>query len=411
MKRAIKLLLFVGLLLGLWAAHYFYLSAPLSLTYGDYSIAPPLSLALLLLAAALLAVYIAAKALGFVMFLPRRLRKRLAATREAKRYESLLRGLRALVAGDSAAQEKHFARAAADGLSPQIAALLAAAGARAGGRAEKNEQFLRRAIAGDDAELKAAARAELALSQGRPDEAAAILREAGALKSATPLLADLLRRSCAADGDSAGALAAVNRLRDLRPGDDGKEKALAKEAAGLIRARIAAIANPGELRDFWESQVAPRDREGGGGAKLAAVYALRLDALGDAGGAAAIIAKAIKKERPSADFFAAAARIGDDKIAAEALKRAEALIAADTKAELVTAATLRAAGELAARFALWGKAREFLEMANSRAPDARTYFALAALFQKTGKNEEAGAMLRRAREVGEEKKDRESDKK
>ena len=116
MKLAVKFLLFLLVLLALWIAHERYLYQELRVAFGGYEIAPPISIALVALATAALAIYVALKIGGFILFLPGKLRRRRAENQMKKRAETLLAGLRAMAMGDADSQEKHFGRAADMGI-------------------------------------------------------------------------------------------------------------------------------------------------------------------------------------------------------------------------------------------------------------------------------------------------------
>ncbi len=403
MKLAVKFLLFLLVLLALWIAHERYLYEELRVAFGGYEIAPPISIALVALATAALAIYVALKIGGFILFLPGKLRRRRAENQMKKRAETLLAGLRAMAMGDADSQEKHFGRAADMGIEPSLTALIAAEGAAASRRADKKdkrEKRLQQALAAaeeSDGELKTAVRAQLLMAQGQIADAAAALREAEALKSPSPLLAELLLESCRKSGDSDGALEAANRLRELQADESDSLNAL---AIRLAKEKITAAADADSLQDLWKRKVSARDKSN---PSLLAAFALKLDSLGDSKSALGVVIPAIKLRAklsaPLPPILEAAAVLSDNSAPADALRAAENL----PDIEREDSAMLRALGSLASRQELWGKAEKYFQMANARTPDARNFFGLAALYQKMGKTqEEINAAYRRARELAAE---------
>lgn len=355
-----------------------YLSDPLTIEYGEWRAAPPLSLALAAALLGLAALWLALRILGALFSLPTLLAGWRGRAAGKKRDKLVADGLRAVGLRDAKAALRNFAALAQNEADPAApaGALLAAKAAHERGETERRDNWLRAAAAAGDLQAAAFAGALLARNGGELDAAAAILQRADALKG-PPALRRLLLEIAAEKGEWQLALTAAYKEADDfprrakthdRPGGRGGRREMPRDIIRRLLADDAADA--ATLRTFWKEQVRSAERAD---PELLAAHILALKARGDP--AEHELDAAVKARADAPEILEAVVLAGDPKRCEAALKRAEDL----PQKRRETAPMLRAMAELAARLKLWGKARRYYQMAQAVAPDPRNLRAMAEL--------------------------------
>ena len=355
MRRWLKLALAFIVLAALVAAAQLYFNMPVLIRYGEWQAQPSaaivISFALVLLA--LLAIVV--KVAALILFLPSRIASWRQHKNEQRRIKVHIDTLRNLILGDVRAAQKGFARLAND--HNESAAVYAAHAARLTDGENDKSAFLRRAAAasadGDNAAVVILSKAQLAYHQGQATEALALLAQND--KNAAPEMLRLLYQIRVERQDSAGALTALYRLRDIAPAAQ-----LDDSVCEVISNHFATCDNANEVNVFWRDSLRDGERKN---TTLAASRARALHRLGDPKNAAAILTKILKQSGAQAEVFFAVVAIGDAPLCETAFTIGQ------TRADMEDGkALLPAMAELAARLGYWGKARRYYQMANAAEP-------------------------------------------
>ena len=355
-----------------------YLSNPVNVEYGDWQASPPLSLVLAALLLVLALLWLAMKILGLIFFLPHNFASWRGRSADKRRGRIVADGLRALSLRDSKMGLRNFADLAQNEADPAApaGALLAAKAADERGETERRDGWLRAAANGDDAQVAALARALLARTAGNLQEALEVLRKADSLKG-PPALRRLMLEIAAEKGDWNLALTAAYKEEDEFPRRSSRHA-----PRDIIRRQLADnSADAAMLRAFWKDQLRAPERADG---ELLAAHILALKARGDS--AEDELDAAVKARGDAAAVLGAVVLAGDDRRCEAALKRAEGL----PPAKRETGKMLRAMAELAARLKLWGKARQYYQMAQALLPDPRNLRAMAEMAEMLERERQAG---------------------
>ena len=323
-----------------------------------------------------------------------RLPSHVRAFRERRRGEkgraAELGAIQALFEGQFVRAEKLASGASKLGTAPGLASLLAARAAQRLRQFGRRDQWLERAKEGDGewrlARLMTAA--ELLLDERRFVEARTVLRElnAGRPRHVAALLLSLRAEQGMANWEEVLRVANLLEKRDAMP----------PEVLDSVRvdARIAIlsrkIVDRESLARHWEDtprseRVRPR---------IAAAAARAFIELGDCRKAHLIIEEALERDWDGA----LALLYGEctDEDAFERLERAERwLRERPGEAEL-----LLTLGRLCVQRELWGKAQSYLEASLATQPTQAAHVALARLFERIGRTEEANRHFRAAADVG-----------
>ena len=377
-----------------WALALFALATGLSLAarYNDgyviFFVNPAriemaLSLFMLLLALAFVALYFFIRAAAYTLDLPERVRAFRAARASDKARHSLFDALLLSLEGRYARAEKSAAAAHAAGEEPGLAALLAARAAHQLEHSHDRDKWLDAAAsaasAGGTARDQALqhatlmTRAELLAQQRRDAEALDVLAElnrSGARHIASERLA---LKSMTRAGRWAEALKVAHRLEE--------HKAVHPTVAAKTReAAYSGLFSSSDATDLRERlRRMPRaDRRSAG---VARHVAAGLAAAGLMREAQDVIDTALEHEWDSA----LAAQIADcvfedERDVARQLERAERWVTTHPR----DAGLLLALGRLCARQKLWGKAQQILEQAATITPSRRVWLELARLMEATG---------------------------
>ena len=336
-----------------------------------------LTLAVLLIVAAFIVLYVGLRLLAWLLAIPDRVRAWRGKRAQARDHELLERGWIGLLEGRYTTAEKDLTKLL-DQTKVQnrrvLAALSAARAAHGLGEFDRRDRFL--AMAQEQAgtepgllEATATVSADMLLDQGRAERALAVLEplaDGGARHLHTMRL--LLRAHTALHHDEQVFTLARGLVR---------RNALARtEADHLIdasgAARLRAAANSESWRAIWkdlkaEERLLP---------EIALAGAAAFEAAGEANEAARVLEAAIAvKFNPA--LVAAYARCEAEQVSRR-LARAETwLQQRPTDPELLTAL-----GMLCLNGQLWGQAERYLLRALSRRSDAQTHALLGSLYDR-----------------------------
>ena len=347
-----------------------------------------------LLAVLLIVVFAAGYFLLGVVWQTLRLPSHVRAFRERRRNEkgraAALGAIQALFEGHFVKAEKLASGAIDLGATPGLASLLAARAAQRLREFVRRDQWLERAKEGDG-EWRLArlmTTAELLLEERRFEEARAVLRElhASGPRHVATLLLLLRAEQGVADWEEVVRIAKLLENRNAMP----------PEALDSLRvnARIAMLSRKALDRADLERQWDDTPRSERVRPKIAAAAARAFMQLGDCRRAHRIIEEALERDWDGA----LALLYGEctDEDAHERLERAEKwLRERPGEAEL-----LLTLGRLCVQRELWGKAQSYLEASLATQPTQAAHAALARLFERTGRADEANRHLRASADLG-----------
>ncbi len=323
-----------------------------------------------------------------------RLPSHVRAFRERRRDErgraAVLGAIQALFEGRFARTEKLATEADDLGAARGLASLLAARAAQRLREFGRRDQWLERAKEGDGdwRVARLMTTAELLLDERRFGEARAVLRELNASgpREVTTLLLLLRAEQGLANWDEV-----VRIAKSLE-----KLNAMPQEAIENIRvnAHVALFSrkahDPKDLTRRWDEMPAPERAH----PKVAAAAARAFIRLGDCRRAHRLIEEALERDWDGA----LALLYGEctDEDALERLERAEAwLLKRPREAEL-----LLTLGRLCMQRELWGKAQSYLEASLATQPTQGAHLALADLFERLGRTDEASRHFRSGADPG-----------
>ena len=310
--------------------------------------------------------------------------------RDEKGRAAELGAIQALLEGQFLRAEKLASGATQLGAAPGLASLVAARAAQRLRQFGRRDQWLERAKEADGewrlARLMTSA--ELLLEERRFVEARAVLRElnAGRPRHVEGLLLSLRAEQGMANWEEVLRVANLLEKRDAMP----------PEALDNVRAnaRIAILSRKSADREgltrHWEDT--PRSERVR--PKIAAAAARAFIELGDCRKAHRIIEEALERDWDGA--LALLYGEGTDEDAFERLERAERwLRERPGEAEL-----LLTLGRLCVQRELWGKAQSYLEASLATQPTQAAHVALARLFERIGRTEEADRHFRASANLG-----------
>ena len=382
MKTAIKFLLLLAVVAAFVVASRLYLDFPVRIAALDFEIAPPASVLAALAFLFFALTYAAARLLGWLLFFPSRWRRWRETSTLKKRAAAADAALAAIALGENAAAAVEKAPREESTFAP-----LAVLAARAPGISRAESSRLLRAAGGGDSTVALLARALLAESENDGDAAARATAGINIASCRARELLSLLARANRQSGDWSRALAAARRLDKLAPD-------AADSARAVVAARIDAARDAAALRAFWSHEASAAEKRE---VAAAAAYIRKLHSLGDGDGALLLLKKSLKNAPNDAQLLRAAAAVGggDEPFLRQTLERAEA--GGDDE----DPDRLAARAQIAARLRLWGKAKQYYEMAHARDPQAARHVrGLADLLEEMGgAPEEIGAARKRAQEI------------
>jgi HemY protein len=348
-----------------------------------------LNLLILMVLGGYLGFYALARFVATLVAIPARVRGYREERLRTRLRQSLSDSLLAFFQGRYASAEKSAAAAMLGDETKGVAAIIAARSAHELGRFNERERFLDEAkgSAPDVDQARLTTLADLLVSQGRHEEALAVLKDLSARDSRN---LRLLRLRLQAEQalrlwdpvlDTVDALA---RLGGIGPA----EAATARRAAHLGNlARDSQ--DTAALTAYWK-QLPGDMRNDAIVAATAARYHL---ALGNAGAAQAIVEQALEREWSPALVSLYGEAAGEDAL--PQIERAEKWLRAHAR----DPALLLALGKLCMRQSLWGKAQSYIEASIALEPTHDGHMTLAALMEKIGRPQEAVLHFRKSAEL------------
>ncbi|HUP28712.1 MAG TPA: heme biosynthesis HemY N-terminal domain-containing protein [Usitatibacter sp.] len=343
----------------------------------------------LLVAGGYFAFYFLARLVTTLVAIPTRVRA-YREERERTRLRSALNdALLAFFQGRYASAEKSAAAALAGDETKGVAAIIAARSAHELGRFSEREQFLDHAkgSAPEVDQARLTTLADLLVSQGRHEEALAVLKDLSARDSRNLRLLRLKLEAEQALRNWDEVLATVASL--LKLGGIGPvEAAAVRRAAHLGNLNRKAQDAPG-LAAYWK-QLPAEMRVEPAVAATAARYHL---ALGGNAEAQAIIEQALEREWNPGLVALYGEAAGSD--AMPQIERAEKWLRQNAR----DPALLLALGKLCMRQSLWGKAQSYIEASLALEPTHDGHMSLARLMEQIGKPQEAVAHFRKSAQL------------
>jgi HemY protein len=342
-----------------------------------------------LVVAGYFAFYFLARLVATLVAIPGRVRAYRADRERNLHRHALNDALLAFFQGRYASAEKSAADALAGDETKGVAAIIAARSAHELGRFSEREQFLDQAKgnvpAVDQARLTTLA--DLLVSQGRHEEALAVLKDLSARDSRNLRLLRLKLQAEQALRNWDEVLATVAALVKL--GGLGPDEASAARRSAHLGNLNRKANDAAALEGYWK-QLPADMRVDPAVAATAARYHL---ALGGTAAAQAIVEQALERDwNPSLVALYGEAAGGD---ALPQIERAERWLRVHAR----DPALLLALGKLCMRQGLWGKAQSYIEASLALEPTHDGHMTLAALMEHLGKHQEAVQHFRRSAEL------------
>jgi HemY protein len=356
---------------------------------GRQRIELSLNLLVLIVIGGYLAFYALARLVATLVAIPERVRAYREEKSRSRHRQSLSDALLAFFQGRYASAEKSAAAAMLGEETKGVAAIIAARSAHELGRFNERERFLDEAkgSAPEVDQARLTTLADLLVSQGRHEEALAVLKDLSARDARNlrllrlRLQAEQALRQWDAVLDTVDALA---RLGGIGPA----EAATARRAAHL--GNLARDSQDGTaLTNYWK-QLPTETRNDPIVAATASRYQL---ALGNPAPAQAIIEQALEREWNPALVALYGEAAGEDAL--PQIERAERWLRAHAR----DPALLLALGKLCMRQGLWGKAQSYIEASIALEPTRDGHMTLAALMERIGKHQEAVLHFRKSAEL------------
>jgi len=356
---------------------------------APYRIELSLNLMVFLVVAGYFAFYLLARLVSTLVAIPSRVRAYREDRQRSRLRHSLNDALLAFFQGRYASAEKSAAAALLGDETKGVAAIIAARSAHELGRFSEREQFLDHAK-GSTQELEQArltTLADLLVSQGRHEEALAVLKDLSARDQRNLRLLRLRLQAEQALRQWDEMLATLSSLVKL--GGIGPAEASAARRAAHLGNLNRKSQDPEALVAYWK-QLPSEMRLDPAVAATAARYHL---ALGGNAEAQAIIEQALEREWNASLVALYGESAGTDAV--PQIERAEKWLRAHAR----DPALLLALGKLCMKQGLWGKAQSYIEASLALEPTHDGHMTLAALMEQIGKPQEAVQHFRRSAEL------------
>lgn len=326
--------------------------------------------------------YVLLRLVTHTLRLPLHVRVFRARRRGEKGRSAMLAALQALFEGRYARAEKSAGEAYALGEAPSLSALIAARAASEMREIERRDQWLVRAEShdADTRQARLAVQASLLLDDRRYDDALDVLRELSASGGKRIATLRMLMKA----HQRLGHWDEVRRLATVL----GKRGVLAEVATTQLRitAQIEALrqqaGDAARLVACWQRVEDKLD------ARVARTAAQLFIALGDCRRAHEIVEAALEAEWGGELILLYGECLGADVLAQ--IERAEKWL----KSRPRDRALLLTLGRLCLAQELWGKAQSYLEASVAEEPSRSAHVALAQLFDRIGKPEDANRHYR-----------------
>ena len=356
---------------------------------APYRIELSLNLLVFLVLAGYFAFYFLTRLVATLVAIPARVRAYREERVRSRLRQSLNDALLAFFQGRYASAEKSAATALTGDETKGVAAIIAARSAHELGRFSEREQFLDQAKSGEPGvdQARLTTLADLLVSQGRHEEALAVLKDLSARDARNLRLLRLKLQAEQATRDWDEVLATTSALVKLG-GIGPAEASTARRAAHLGNLSRKALDSQA-LAAYWK-QLPQEMRIDPAVAATAARYHL---ALGGEAEAQAIIEETLER-----DWSASLVALYGEAAGADVLpqiQRAEGWLRDHAR----DPALLLALGKLCMRQELWGKAQSYIEASLALEPTHDGHMTLAALMERIGKPQEAVRHFRRSAEL------------
>ncbi|MBL0142071.1 MAG: heme biosynthesis protein HemY [Betaproteobacteria bacterium] len=356
---------------------------------APYRVELSLNLLVVLVFAGYFAFHLLARLVETLVAIPARVRAYRAERARTRSRHALNDALLAFFQGRFASAEKSASVALEGDESRPVAAIIAARSAHELGRFTEREAFLEQArgSAPEVDQARLTTLADLLLSQGRHEEALAVLKDLSGRDARNIRLLRMRHTAEMALRRWDDVLASTLKLAKLG-GLSEAEASASRRAAHLGNLSRKAQDAPA-LAAYWK-QLPSELRVDSAIAATAARYHL---ALGGAAEAQAIVESALE-----AGWDAALVALYADCAGTSALpliERGEKWLRAHAR----DPALLLALGKLCMRQELWGKAQSYIEASLALEPTHDGHMTLASLMEKLGKPQEAVRHFRRSAEL------------
>lgn len=356
---------------------------------APYRVELSLNLLVVLVVAGYFAFHLLARLVETLVAIPARVRAYRANRARARARGALNDALLAYFQGRYASAEKSATVALEGDESRAVAAIIAARSAHELGRFNEREAFLdqARGNAPEVDQARLTTLADMLLSQGRHEEALAVLKDLAG-RDARNLR--LLRMRLAAETALRRwdeALATTSTLARLG-GLSEAEAAASRRTAHLGNLGRKAQ-DPAALAAYWKQLPSELRVD----ATVAATAARHHLALGAAAEARAIIESSLEACWDATLVALYAECAGDSAL--PLIERAEKWLREHAR----DPALLLSLGKLCMRQELWGKAQSYLEASLAMEPTHDGHMTLAALMERLGKTQEATRHFRRSAEL------------
>ena len=356
---------------------------------APYRIELSLNLLVFLVVAGYFAFYLIARLATTLVAIPARVRAYREERTRSRLRQSLNDALLAFFQGRYASAEKSAAAALMGDETKGVAAIIAARSAHELGRFSEREQFLDQAK-GSTQELEQArltTLADLLVSQGRHEEALAVLKDLSARDQRNLRLLRLRLQAEQALRQWDEMLATLGSLVKL--GGIGPAEAAAARRAAHLGNLNRKSQDAAALAAYWK-QLPSEMRLDPAVAATAARYFL---ATGGNTEAQQIIEQALEREWNASLVALYGESAGADAV--PQIERAEKWLRAHAR----DPALLLALGKLCMKQGLWGKAQSYIEASLALEPTHDGHMTLAALMEQIGKPQEAVQHFRRSAEL------------
>jgi HemY protein len=352
------------------------------LVFPPYRAELSLNFAILLGLAGFTLGYLLLRLIAHTLRLPLHVRNFRDRRRDAKGRAALLAALQALFEGRYTRAEKSAGDAYELRQAPALSALIAARAAGEMRELERRDRWLARAESGgaDARQARLAVQASLLLDDRRYNDALSVLRELSASGGKRIATQRMLMKA----HQRLGHWNEVRRLAAAL----GKRGALSEVVATQLRitAQIEALrqqaGDANGLAQCWQQTEDRLD------ARVARTAAQLFIASGDCRRAHEIIAAALDAEWSEDLILLYGECLGSDVLAQ--IERAENWL----KSRPHERALLLTLGRLCLQQELWGKAQSYLQASLSEQPSRSAHVALAQLFDRIGKPEDANRHYR-----------------
>jgi HemY protein len=333
--------------------------------------------------------YLAVRLASTLVSIPSRVQAYRTERLRLRMRHALNDALIAFFQGRYASAEKSAAVALAGDDTKGIAAIIAARSAHELGRFSEREQFLDQAKGEqpglDQARLTTLA--DLLVSQGRHEEALAVLKDLSARDARNLRLLRLRLQAEHALRHWDDVLETVASLVKL--GGLGADEAAAARRTAHLGNLARKAGDAALLTAYWKQLPAEMRLD----PAIAATAARHYLALGLKEDTQQMLEQALEREWSPTLVGLYADAAGDDAL--PQIERAEKWLREHAR----DPALLLALGKLCMRQGLWGKAQSYIEASLALEPTHEGHMTLAALMEKLGKPQEAVAHFRRSAEL------------